>query len=42
MQAEEQDYYQVLEIDQFATIDQIKRAYRKLAIQHHPDKNMAR
>ncbi len=33
------DYYQVLEIDKDASQEQIKAAYRKLALQHHPDKN---
>jgi DnaJ-class molecular chaperone len=32
------DYYQILGINRDATPDQIKRAYRKLASQHHPDK----
>jgi len=32
------NYYQTLGIDRDATPDQIKRAYRKLASQHHPDK----
>jgi molecular chaperone DnaJ len=32
------DYYQTLGVDRNATPDQIKRAYRKLASQHHPDK----
>jgi molecular chaperone DnaJ len=32
------DYYQILGVDRNATTDQIKRAYRKLASQHHPDK----
>jgi len=31
--------YDVLEIDRNATEDEIKKAYRKLAIVHHPDKN---
>ena len=31
-------HYQTLGVDQNATPDQIKRAYRKLASQHHPDK----
>ena len=32
------NYYQTLGVDRNATPDQIKRAYRKLASQHHPDK----
>ena len=32
------DHYQTLGVDRSATDDQIKRAYRKLASQHHPDK----
>ena len=33
------DYYQVLGVAKDATTDQIKKAYRKLARQHHPDVN---
>ena len=33
------DYYQVLDISRNATEQQIKKAYRKLAMQYHPDRN---
>ena len=39
MKTPTKDYYQILDVPENAAPDQIKKSYRKLAVEHHPDRN---
>lgn len=40
--AANKDYYKVLGVGETASADEIKKKYRKLAVQYHPDKNIGK
>ena len=37
--SEDEDYYKILEVNRDSSSEEIKKAYRKLSMIHHPDKN---
>src|SRR6266446_6952724 len=39
MATTKRDYYEVLSVNRSASEQELKSAYRRLAVQHHPDKN---
>ena len=39
---EEEDYYKLLQVNRDASFEEIKKAYRRLSMEFHPDKNKKR